>query len=69
MPFLLSPPLVLASQFPLGLEPVIQIGARLLAAFKIDFVCAASDFPFRLLLFVIRRTCLGIYVFVSRCFW
>jgi hypothetical protein len=31
-------------QFTFGLEPVIQIAARLFAAFKVNFVCAASDF-------------------------
>jgi hypothetical protein len=44
---LLGPPLAPefpALQFTFSLEPVIQVAARLLAAFKVKFVCAASDF-------------------------
>jgi hypothetical protein len=33
-----------ALQFTFGLEPVIQIAARLYAAFEVNFVCASSDF-------------------------
>jgi hypothetical protein len=46
MPFLspLLAPEFPALQFTFSLEPVIQVAARLLAAFKVKFVCAASDF-------------------------
>src|SRR5258706_2737289 len=33
-----------AFEFALGLEPIVQLSARFFAAFKIDFVCATSDF-------------------------
>jgi hypothetical protein len=49
MPFLspLLAPEFPALQFTFSLEPVIQVAARLLAAFKVKFVCAASDFLLR----------------------
>jgi hypothetical protein len=48
MPFLspLLSPEFPALQFTFSLEPAIQVAARLLAAFKVKFVCAASDFLF-----------------------
>jgi hypothetical protein len=33
-----------AFEFALGLEPIVQFSAGLLAALKIDFICATSDF-------------------------
>jgi hypothetical protein len=46
VPFLspLLAPEFSALQFTFGLEPVIQIAARSFAPFKVNFVCAASDF-------------------------
>jgi hypothetical protein len=33
-----------AFEFSFGLEPIVQLSARLFAAFEIDLVCATSDF-------------------------
>jgi hypothetical protein len=33
-----------AFEFAFGLEPIVQLAALLFASFKIDFICATSDF-------------------------
>jgi len=33
-----------AFEFAFRLEPIVQIAARLFAAFEMDFVCSTSDF-------------------------
>jgi hypothetical protein len=70
MPFLspLLAPEFPALQFTFGLEPVIQIAARLLAAFKVNFVCAASDFLLASWISDLSGSCLAFYVFISHYF-
>jgi len=70
MPFLgpLLAPEFPALQFTFGLEPVIQITARLLAAFKVYFVCAASDFLLASWISDLSGSCLAFYVFISHYF-
>jgi hypothetical protein len=57
-----------ALQFAFGLEPILQIAARLFATFQINFVCAASDFRFGHWIHNLSGSYFGFCVCVSRCF-
>jgi hypothetical protein len=35
---------LVACEFTFGLEPILQVTAGFFTTFKIDFVCASSDF-------------------------
>jgi len=58
-----------SSQFAFGVEPIIQIAARLFATFQINFVCALSNFPFGHWIPEFSGSYFSFDVIVSRCFW
>jgi hypothetical protein len=57
-----------ALQFALGLEPIIQIAARLFATFQVNLVRAAFDLLVGPWIPDLSGSYLGFYVCVSRCF-